>query len=370
MLAAVELARQGEGRVEPNPMVGCVVVADGQLIAGGHHEFFGGPHAEVIALRQVDDRPLDSATLYVTLEPCAHYGKTPPCVDLLLKRRPARVCVGCIDPNPATRGRGVETLRTAGIEVTVDVAASACEALIAPFRKRIERGLPFVIAKWAMTLDGRIASHTGNSQWISGEHSRAIVHRLRGRCDAIAVGARTAALDDPLLTARPPGPRTPLRVVFDRRASLSPESRLARTAREFETIIFCEESNGADLSGRLSALQEAGVRAIPLPAGDGQLEEALRHLVALGCTNILVEGGGGLIGSFFDSRLIDEVHVFVAAKIIGGQNAIGPVGGAGIATFGRCVTIDEPLWENSGEDMYLRGRLDYSAAIVADSLGG
>ena len=229
MRRAIELARRGEGLVEPNPQVGAVVLdAHGAVVGAGWHERFGGPHAEVMAIASAG-AAARGGTLVVTLEPCCHHGKTPPCTDAIIAAGVSRVVIGVEDPFPQVSGGGVAALRRAGIDVETGVLAEAAARLSAPFRRLVVDGRPWVIAKWAMSLDGRIAAAGGDSRWISGEASRALVHTLRGRVDAIMVGIGTALADDPLLTARPPGPRTALRVVVDSRARLPTESRLVRT---------------------------------------------------------------------------------------------------------------------------------------------
>ncbi|MBM3967904.1 MAG: bifunctional diaminohydroxyphosphoribosylaminopyrimidine deaminase/5-amino-6-(5-phosphoribosylamino)uracil reductase RibD, partial [Planctomycetes bacterium] len=233
MRRALDLARRGKGFVEPNPMVGCVVVRDGKEIGAGYHQRFGGPHAEVHALERFEPGTLNDASVYVTLEPCSHFGKTPPCADLLLKHRPARVVVAMQDPYPEVSGRGMARLRDAGIQVDQGVLEPEARLLNAPYLKLLETKLPWVIAKWAMTLDGAIATQSGDSKWITSEASRAFVHRMRSEVDAILVGSETALLDDPMLTVRirdNVGPqRSPLRVVMDRRFRLPIASKLAQT---------------------------------------------------------------------------------------------------------------------------------------------
>ena len=231
MARALELAARGEGFVEPNPMVGCVIARGAEIIGEGWHRKFGGPHAEVEALHVAGTRAR-GATLYVTLEPCCHQGKTPPCTDAILASGLGRVVVAQRDPFPAVAGGGIERLRQAGLAVEVGLREAEARRLNAPYLKLTESGRPWVIAKWAMTLDGKLASRTGDSRWISNEASRAIVHQLRGRVDAIVVGRGTAGQDDPLLTARPAGPRVATRIVLDTRASLASDSQLVTTAGE------------------------------------------------------------------------------------------------------------------------------------------
>lgn len=326
MRRALALAQQGEGRVEPNPMVGAVVVDDRlQHLGEGWHEVFGGPHAEVNALAQAGDRAR-GATLYVTLEPCCHQGKTPPCTEAVIAAGIRRVIVATQDPFPFVAGGGIRRLHEAGIDVDVGLCEVEARRLTAPFRTLIEKGRPYVHAKWAMTLDGRIASRTGQSKWISNAKSREVVHALRGRMDAIAVGIGTALADDPLLTARPAGPRTPLRIIFDGQARLPVTSQLVRTARDTPVLVFCEDSAPAE---NVSALRDLGIEVHPLAPRPSPLALALQELGRWKFTNLLVEGGGGLLGAFFDEDLIDECHVFVAPKLLGGGGAKSPILGQG-----------------------------------------
>jgi diaminohydroxyphosphoribosylaminopyrimidine deaminase/5-amino-6-(5-phosphoribosylamino)uracil reductase len=367
MRRAIELARQGEGQVEPNPMVGAVVV-DGalRLIAEGWHEQFGGPHAEVHALRRAGERAR-GATLFCTLEPCAHQGKTPPCTEAVLAAGVARVVIGSHDPFPQVNGRGVARLRQAGVQVETGLLDHDVRRLNAPFRKLIQRGQPWVHAKWAMTLDGRIASRTGASQWISNALSRGRVHDLRGRMDAIVVGVGTALADDPLLTARPPGPRTAMRVVVDSHARLPLDSQLVRTAREGRVLVATTEQAPP---ARRAALAAEGVEVLVLPAESAAAEPApglpgggrvdlpalLSALGARRMTNVLFEGGGGLLGTLHDRRLLDEVHVFIAPRLLGGAAALSPVLGLGVDHPSAGLTLDEPVVEVLDGDVYVRGR--------------
>ena len=330
MSQALELARQGRGAVEPNPMVGCVIVRDGEILGRGYHQKFGGPHAEVEAIRDAGEATT-GADAYVTLEPCCHQGKTGPCTQALIKAGVARVFVGCEDPNPQVAGQGIAALKEAGIEVVAGVMQDQAKRLIAPFAKLITTGRPWVIAKWAMTLDGKIASYSGSSQWISGEQSRQFVHQLRGQVDGILVGRRTAELDDPLLTARPAGPRTATRIVLASRATLSTDSRLFQSLDEAPLLIATTSQAPAE---KCQSLQDRGAEVLVL-AGEQRAEQMTALLDELGSrqmTNVLVEGGSAVLGTLLDLKAIDEVHVFVAPKILGGAGAPSPIGGAGRST--------------------------------------
>lgn len=332
-------------------MVGCVIVREGRVIAEGYHRRYGGPHAEAVA---AGDQPTAGqwrgATLYLTLEPCSHWGKTPPCSELVVRLGPSRVVIACRDPFPHVDGRGIDRLRQAGIPTEVGCLAETASQLIAPFRKLQLQRRPWVIAKWAMSLDGRIATRSGDSQWISCVESRQCVHQLRGRVDAILVGSRTAVADDPLLTARPPGPREPLRVVIDSRARLAPESRLATTADRFPTLLW---TSPAAEESSLKRLQTCGVETVICPASSPQ-ERLLALLDELGrrrCTNLLVEGGGQLLGSLRDLDQIDEAHVFIAPLLIGGEQALSPMLGVGADPLSAARLLSNCQWQPIGTDL-------------------
>ncbi|WP_152097578.1 bifunctional diaminohydroxyphosphoribosylaminopyrimidine deaminase/5-amino-6-(5-phosphoribosylamino)uracil reductase RibD [Lacipirellula parvula] len=356
MQRAIELAYRGEGFVEPNPMVGCVLVRNDAVVGEGWHQRFGGPHAEIEALRMAGEAAR-GATAYVTLEPCAHTGKTPPCTEALISAGVARVVIGHRDPNPVVDGRGIERLRAAGIDVELLDGIAEARELLAPFAKLMTVGQPWVIAKWAMTLDGKIAAHTGDSQWISSEASRAIVHQLRGRVDAVVVGRGTAEQDDPLLTPRPAGPRVPTRIVLDSQAVLSLESQLVRTAVE-APVLVAAAANAPD--SRCHALREAGVEVWQAPAAAvAPSERWISLLDELGrrrMTNILVEGGGHVLGALLDTDAIDEVHAFIAPRLIGGAGP-SPICGAGRAVMVDALRLASPRVETIGEDVYVSGRV-------------
>lgn len=368
MQHAIALARRGLGFVEPNPPVGAVVVrevaGEYELIAEGWHERFGGPHAEVHALDRAGEAAR-GATLFVTLEPCCHHGKTPPCSRAVIESGIAKVCVGTPDPAAHVDGGGIRELEAAGIDVTVGVEGAEAAALVAPFVMLETSGRPWVHAKWAMTLDGRIATRTGHSQWISGEESRAVVHELRARMDAVVVGAGTARTDDPSLAARLPNgatpPRVAHRVVLDGSASLSLDSQLVRTAREVPVLVFATD---AATEEKVAALVAAGVEVVRVDACESarsrpDVAVVLRDLGDRRFTNVLVEGGGQLLGSFFDAKLIDEVHVFVSPKLIG--NGPVPVDGVGLSRIPSVPSLNRIRSERTGVDVYVNGHVDRSA---------
>ncbi|MCE9547438.1 MAG: bifunctional diaminohydroxyphosphoribosylaminopyrimidine deaminase/5-amino-6-(5-phosphoribosylamino)uracil reductase RibD [Planctomycetia bacterium] len=356
MARALALAARGEGLVEPNPMVGCVIVApDGTVVGEGWHTAFGRPHAEVEAL-QVAGAAARGATMHVTLEPCCHHGKTPPCTDALIAAGIHRVVIAHRDPFPQVDGGGIRALEQAGIEVEVGLLVADAGRLLAPYRKLIATGRPWVIAKWAMTLDGKLATAAGDSRWISGEASRAVGHQIRGRVDAIVVGRGTAEADDPLLTARPPGPRVPLRIVLDSRATLSLDSQLVCTAGESPVLVAASQAANA---AQVKQLTAAGCEVLPL-AGDTlatRLDALLLELGRRRKTNVLVEGGAKVLGSLFDARAVDEVHVFIAPRIAGGAAAISPVGGQGISHMADALGLVDVKIEPLGDDVWIRGRV-------------
>jgi diaminohydroxyphosphoribosylaminopyrimidine deaminase / 5-amino-6-(5-phosphoribosylamino)uracil reductase len=355
MQRALELAAMGQGSVEPNPMVGCVVARGAEIIGEGWHGRFGGPHAEVEALRMAGPRAA-GATMYVTLEPCCHFGKTPPCTKAVLSAGVRRVVVAMQDPFPQVAGAGVAELQAAGAAVECGLLEAQARRLNAPYFKLLETGRPWIIAKWAMSLDGKIAAAGGESRWISGEKSRAEVHRLRGRMDAIVVGRETALRDDPMLTSRPPGPRTAVRIVLDTRASLGVESKLVQTARDVPVLVAVGKE-APDLNRR--RLADAGCEVFECP-GETHVDRLHRLLEELGrrrMTNVLVEGGGRVLGSLLDARQIDEVHVFIAPKIIGGSQAAGPFAGHGIGRMAEALCLERPQIEEIEGDVYIRGRI-------------
>lgn len=353
MAEALELARRGEGHVEPNPMVGCVVVKDHAVVGRGWHARFGGPHAEVGALKQAGEHAR-GATLYVTLEPCCHHGKTPPCTDAILQAGVTHVVVGEKDPFPKVAGGGVQQLTAAGVDVQWEPLDGQIRHLLAPYLKRVTQGRPWVILKWAMTADGKLATTSGDSRWISNERSRALVHQLRGRVDAVIVGKTTALRDDPLLTARPPGPRRAARIVLDSRAELPDHLQLVQTAQEIPTWIAAAPGAPRD---RLERLERAGCQVLVVP-GETHVERWLNLLDELGrhdMTNVLVEGGASVLGTIFDSGDWDEAHIFIAPKLVGGRTSLSPVAGRGMEQMTDAVPLMRSRVETIGGDIHLHG---------------
>ena len=354
MRRAMELAERGVGFTNPNPMVGAVIVKGGKVIGEGWHERCGEWHAERNAFKNCTV-PAEGATMYVTLEPCCHYGKTPPCTEAIIEHGIARVVVGMEDPNPLVAGKGIALLREAGIEVVCGVEEEALREQNRVFLKYISTKLPWVAMKTAMTLDGKIATRTGDSKWITGAEARAYVHELRHRFMAIVVGIGTAVADDPLLNCRIEGRgvRQPIRVVVDSNARLSLDSQLVKTAGEYRTIVahtrFAPEE-------RVKALREAGVEMSLCKEKEGLVD--VRNLLELlgqsGIDSILLEGGGSLNYTFLAEGLADELYAFIAPKIVGGMNAKTPVEGAGMEKMADAINLELENVLNVGHDVLLK----------------
>ncbi len=357
---AARLAIRGLGRVEPNPPVGCVFVRDGVVIGAGHHRRYGDLHAERDALRAMKHQGIDPAgsTAYVTLEPCNGHGKQPPCVDALIEAKVARVIFASRDPNPA-KSHGAEALERAGITAEFSDASSFASGLVAPFIKRLTQGLPWVIAKWAQTIDGRIATRTGESKWISNEWSRRRVHELRSRVDAVVTGVGTVTADDPMLNARCCHVRrVARRVIIDSDLHTPLNSKIIRTASEIPTTVFC----GADVlldesrTGSVEALRafEVEVRGAPR-SGFGtrlDLEAVLRDLVSrYHASNVMIESGPGLLGSFFEADLIDAAQVYIAPMLIGDELAHAAAGGRNVAQLSDARRFELRRLKSVGGDI-------------------
>jgi len=353
---AIELAAQAHGHTSPNPLVGAVVVKQGRVIGEGFHAGAGKPHAERMALESCDEDPR-GATLYVSLEPCCHSGRTPPCTDAIVAAGIARLVTASDDPTAKAAGRGLGILRDEGVEVeTMDGdPARAARLINQPFRKHARTGRPLVTLKSAMSLDGKVATHSGDSQWISGEWSRARAHRWRAEVDAVAVGIGTALADDPLLTARIEGvARQPRRVVFDSAGRLPAASQLAQSAAEAPVILVCSRA-----APRASGLEAAGVEIIRATGGTeaDRVRSALDQLGALEVQSLLLEGGPHLAGAFFDADEIDEVRLFVAPLMTGGRTARSSVEGQGAETIESARRAIASEVEQIGDDVLISSRL-------------
>ena len=361
MLKALELARMSVGETSPNPPVGAVVARDGRIVGEGRTQPAGQAHAEVVALRQAGELAR-GATLYVTLEPCSHYGRTPPCTDAIIAAGVAEVHASMVDPNPQVGGRGLELLREAGVKVVLgEGQAMRQRSLSAPHAKFIRTGLPLVTLKFAMSLDGKIATRTGDSKWITGEDSRRYVHKLRAQNDVIMAGIGTVLADDPQLTARDendePLCRQPLRVVVDSRGNLRPDATMLRQPGK-SLVAVSEISEEAR-----EALESAGAEIFAAPTGNGRvdLRALLTELGRRGLTSVFVEGGGALAGSLFDARLVDRVVAFVAPVVIGGDRAPSPVGGQGATLMSGAIRLSDVRIERFGADVAIIGRCDLNS---------
>ncbi len=350
MRGALREAAKGLGRTSPNPAVGAVLVKNGRVVARGHHARAGGPHAEVVAIRAAGARAR-GADLYTTLEPCDHYGRTPPCSRAILEAGIARVFVGSSDPNPLVNGKGVARLRAAGVEVATGVLADACDALNAHWFRYIRDRRPYVTLKAAVTLDGRIATRTGDARWVTGEEARRWVHRLRDRVDAVLVGAGTARADDPLLTARLPGGRgrDPIRVVLDTDLRLPGRLRLLHPRSTAPTIVAHASSRVRRLGPRVELLRCRRGR------GGVDLRDLLSKLAARGITHLLVEGGARVHARFLEEGLVDRIAVFVAPKLAG-SDGVPLAAGRGPARMADALRLEEVQVERMGDDVLVLGR--------------
>lgn len=352
---AAELAERGTGWVSPNPLVGAVLVRDGHIIGQGWHARCGGLHAERAALADCREDPA-GATLYVTLEPCCHTGRQPPCTDAILAAGIRRVVVGSMDPNPLVAGKGVEILRSHGVEVETGVLQAECDALNPVFFHYIRTKRPYVVMKYAMTLDGKLATRTGASQWITGEAARQRVHRDRHRYRGILAGVGTVLADDPLLTCRMEGGRNPVRILCDTHLRTPLESRIVRTANEVETILATCETDGE----RIAPYTAAGCQVWQLPAREGHvdLSALMDRLGAAEIDGVLLEGGGTLNWSMLEAGLVQRVQAYIAPKLFGGGAAKSPVEGAGVELPAQAARLRNTTITQLGEDFLLEGEVD------------
>ena len=354
MRRAIALAQKGEGQVSPNPLVGAVIVKDGKIIGEGYHEHYGQPHAERNALANCIQSP-EGATIYVTLEPCCHHGKQPPCTDALLAAGIRRVVIGSKDPNPLVHGKGIRILREHGVEVTEQVLQDECDEMNEVFFHYIQTKLPYVRMKYAMTLDGKIASASGKSQWITGEAAREQVHRMRHEMTGIMVGAGTVIADDPMLNCRLPQTKDPVRIVCDTTLRIPLKSRIVQTAEEQNTIIAtcCQDE------AKIREYQKYGCRIIVTEHADGKvdLKELMRQLGADGIESVLLEGGAMLNWSALEAGIVNEVYAYVAPKLFGGADAKSPVAGIGVDYPDDAYCLVSQRVQQVGEDILIAGEL-------------
>ena len=352
MQQALDLAKTAMGHTSPNPMVGCVVVKNGKLVASGCHERYGEFHAERNALTRCKE-DLTGADLYVTLEPCCHQGKTPPCTDIIIERKIGRVFVGALDPNPKVDGGGIKILREHGIEVITGILEQECLALNEIFFHYITTGLPYVAMKYAMTLDGKIASANGDSKWVTGEKAREHVHFLRKKYSAILAGIDTVLADDPLLNCRTEEGVDPIRVICDSHLRLPMDSQIVKTAGKIRTIAAYTDAE----EGTKKKLESTGVELLQISEKNGHvdLEKLIRTLGEKKIDSILVEGGGNIHGSLLQTGLVNRVYAYIAPKLIGGKNALSPVGGDGIEKMKDAVVLQNQEILHLGADYCIRG---------------
>jgi diaminohydroxyphosphoribosylaminopyrimidine deaminase / 5-amino-6-(5-phosphoribosylamino)uracil reductase len=350
MQRCLELARRALGRTSPNPLVGAVVVKDGEIVGEGFHPRAGEPHAEVFALRTAGTAARGS-TVYVSLEPCNHYGRTPPCSEGLITAGVAKVVVGMVDPNPLVAGGGIARLRGAGVEVVVGVEAEACQKLNEGFVHRILYKRPLGILKYAMTLDGKIATSSGHSAWVTNQDARSEVHQLRAACDAVIVGGNTVRQDNPYLTSHQEEAHNPLRVVMSRSLNLPEDARLWQTA-EAPTLVLTEMGSSPDFQ---KMLLERGVEVVELTSLTPEV--AMAHLYERGFCSVLWECGGTLAASAIAQGAVQKILAFIAPKIIGGSHAPTPVGDLGFTTMTEALPLERVRWRVVGSDCLVEGYL-------------
>lgn len=350
MRRAIRLAEKARGFTSPNPMVGAVIVKEGKIIGEGYHERCGQLHAERNALAACQESPA-GAVMYVTLEPCCHYGKTPPCTEAIMEAGIRKVVIGSRDPNPKVAGKGAEILRESGIEVTEDFLREECDALNPIFFHYITKGYPYVALKYAMTADGKIAAWTGKSQWITGQEARNHVHWLRHCYRGIMVGIDTVLADDPMLNCRLEGLRSPVRIVCDSSLKIPLDSRLCRSARDYPLIIAC----GREDEYRKKELEKMGAEVLCCPDENGRvsLDELLKELGKREIDSVLVEGGATLNSSMIQTAMVKKCYVYVGGKILGGEQAKGPVAGRGAEEPGQGMQLTAPQVTVFGDDVLL-----------------
>lgn len=358
MKRALSLAKHGLGRTSPNPCVGAIVVAENNgnpiVIGEGFHEKAGEAHAEVIALNNAGSSA-KGADLYVTLEPCCHYGKTPPCVDAIINAGISKVFVATPDPNPLVNWNGIAKLKEAGIQVNIGVCENEAVELNEAFFKFIAVGLPFVSLKWGMTLDGKIATKDGDSKWITGERSRRIVHQLRNQYDAIMVGVKTVMKDDPSLTSRIRGGRNPKRIVLDPDCLIKDDRKIFKTPLEAQTLVVCCKEPDQKIRETLESRGVEFVSVLSNEDGRPAMEPLLRYLGSVDIMSVLVEGGGGVNAWMLEDGVADKLYAFISPKIVGGKDAKTPVEGVGVSFLKDALILTRTDWRKVGDDILVEG---------------
>ena len=359
MKLALELAKKGIGRVHPYPMVGAVIVKDGKILGQGYHKKCGEGHAEVNAFKDAEEKNenVEGAEMYVTLEPCSHFGKTPPCADKIIEKKISKVFIGTLDPNPLVAGRGVKKLKDAGIYVEYGILESECYKLNEVFMKYIVKKEPFVVMKTGMSLDGKIATYSGESKWITEEKSREDVHNLRNELTGIMVGINTVLKDNPQLTCRVNGGRNPIRIIVDSTLKIPIDCKIVNTAKEVETIIATTDKANLD---KINSLEDKGVKIIVVPSKNGKvnLKELMTILGKLKIDSILLEGGGTLNFSALEEGIVDKVKIYIAPKIIGGKDSKTPIEGKGIDNLKDAFKITNLSVSTIKEDILVEGYVE------------
>lgn len=365
MNIALQLAKKGKGKVNPNPLVGAIIVRDGVILGRGYHKEYGKAHAEVNAFLDAKE-DITGATMYVTLEPCSHYGKTPPCVERIIENKISRVVIGMIDPNPLVAGRGIEKLKKSGITVTVGVLEEECRKLNEVFIKYITKNEPFVVLKTAMSLDGKIATSRGESKWITGEKARNEVHNLRNELEAIMVGVDTVIIDNPELTCRLENGRNPIRIIVDSTLKIPLNSKVLKNQDEAKTIVATKKEA---IEEKVKKLEALGVTVLKI-SDDKEYENnnirnkkvnlnnLMKELGKLNIDGVLLEGGATLNYSALQEGIVDKIQVYIAPKIIGGLNSKGPVGGTGIEFLKDAFKINDLTSKFIGEDILIEGYIE------------
>ena len=365
MERALELAKKGAGYVNPNPLVGAVIVKDDRIIGEGYHEKFGAPHAEVNAFAVLTE-PALGATLYVTLEPCAHKGKTPPCVDAVIKSGVAKVVVASLDPNPLVAGRSIKKMQDAGIEVEVGVLKEACDELNAPFFHYITHKIPYVVMKYAMTSDGKIATYTGASRWITGEDARKRVHEDRHRYAGIMVGVQTVIIDDPMLDCRIENGKNPIRIICDTTLRIPLTSRIIKTAKTIPTYLVTACTDKTKQQLYLGA--GCKIMIVPLKADKLDLQEMMRMLAEVGIDSILLEGGATLNASSLEAGIVQKVQTYIASKLFGGRSAPTPIAGLGVDHPDEAYQLKNRKITILGEDILIESDVDKEESTCSQAL--